>query len=80
MFKRLPTYAVAALAQRKQELLRDGVDVIDLGPGDPDIPPPELAVTALSEALRDHCNQPLRISNWFTSIEGINRRVYDATI
>ena len=53
---RLPTYAVAAIAERKQELLRAGVDVIDLGPGDPDIPPPEVAIDALKESLLNPAN------------------------
>ncbi len=50
---RLPAYAVAEIAVRKQELVRAGVDVIDLGAGDPDLPPPDIAVEAVAEALRD---------------------------
>jgi LL-diaminopimelate aminotransferase len=34
----------------KKELLAAGVDVIDLGPGDADLPPPEAAVEALAKA------------------------------
>lgn len=49
----LPSYAMAAIAERKKELLATGVDVIDLGAGDPDLPPPDIAVRALTEALRD---------------------------
>lgn len=50
---RLPAYAVAALVARKRELLARGVDVIDLGAGDADLPPPAVAVEALHEAARD---------------------------
>jgi LL-diaminopimelate aminotransferase len=33
----LPTYAVAEIAERKRELVKAGVDVIDLGAGDADL-------------------------------------------
>lgn len=50
---RLPVYAVGEIAQRKRELLASGVDVIDLGAGDPDIAPPAPAVDALRRAAGD---------------------------
>jgi len=50
---RLPAYTVAELAVLKRRLLAEGRDVIDLGAGDTDSPPPEPAVRALTEALRD---------------------------
>ena len=37
----------------KRKLLQQGVDVIDIGPGDADFPPPEVAVEALARAARD---------------------------
>ncbi len=49
----LPTYAVGQIAERKRQLLADGVDVIDLGAGDADIAPPEIAVRALHEAAQE---------------------------
>jgi LL-diaminopimelate aminotransferase len=49
----LPAYTVAELAAIKRRLLHDGVDVIDLSAGDADFPPPDPAVAALSEAVRD---------------------------
>ena len=49
----LPGYPLAKIPQRKRELLAKGVDVIDLGAGDDNIAPPEIAVRALTEALRD---------------------------
>jgi len=49
---RLPTYAVAAIAERKRQLIAQGVDVIDLGAGDADISPPEIAVEALHRAAQ----------------------------
>ncbi len=49
----LPTYAVGQIAERKRQLIADGVDVIDLGVGDADIAPPEIAVSALHEAAQE---------------------------
>jgi LL-diaminopimelate aminotransferase len=50
---RLPAYAVAELAAIKRRLLAEGRDVIDLGAGDADSPPPEPAQRALAEAVAD---------------------------
>jgi alanine-synthesizing transaminase len=46
----LPPYAFAEVERLKLELRRSGADVIDLGFGNPDVPPPELAVEKLREA------------------------------
>jgi len=46
----LPPYAFAEVERLKLELRRDGEDVIDLGFGNPDVPPPEVAVEKLREA------------------------------
>src|SRR5437016_3764957 len=46
----LPPYAFAEIERLKLELRRDGSDVVDLGFGNPDVPPPELAVEKLREA------------------------------
>lgn len=50
-FRTLPTYPMAHVPVRKRELLAAGRDVIDLGPGDADLPPPAAAVDALRAAL-----------------------------
>jgi LL-diaminopimelate aminotransferase len=49
----LPAYAVQKVATAKRRLLAEGRDVIDLGAGDADLPPPEVAVEALVEAAHD---------------------------
>jgi LL-diaminopimelate aminotransferase len=49
-YKSLPEYPLAAIPARKRELLRRGVDVIDLGAGDADLAPPPAAVEALVKA------------------------------
>jgi len=50
---KLPHYTVNELATAKKRMLAEGVDVIDLSVGDADIPPPEIAVRTLTEALAD---------------------------
>ncbi|MFI5311098.1 MAG: aminotransferase class I/II-fold pyridoxal phosphate-dependent enzyme [Gemmatimonadales bacterium] len=49
----LPAYPLAAIPQKKRELIARGVDVIDLGAGDADLAPPPAAVEALAAAARD---------------------------
>jgi LL-diaminopimelate aminotransferase len=44
---------LATIPQRKRELIARGVDVIDLGAGDADLPAPPAAVKALAEAAQD---------------------------
>jgi len=46
-------YALAQVFQARDEKLRQGVDVIDLGVGNPDLRPPDLAIDALKAALDD---------------------------
>ncbi len=50
---RLPGYPLAHLPRRKRELIAAGVDVIDLGAGDADFAPPEVAVASLRRAAGD---------------------------
>jgi LL-diaminopimelate aminotransferase len=49
----LPGYPLAEIPSIKRRLIEAGMDVIDLGAGDNDAPPPEVAVVAMQEALRD---------------------------
>lgn len=49
-FAQLPVYPLAHIPARKKALLEAGVDVIDLGAGDADLPPPPAAVAALQAA------------------------------
>jgi LL-diaminopimelate aminotransferase len=50
-FENLPEYVLARIPQRKHELLKRGVDVIDLGAGDADLMPPEAALRRLGEVM-----------------------------
>jgi LL-diaminopimelate aminotransferase len=49
----VPPYLFAELERKIAEKRREGVDVISLGIGDPDLPTPEVVVDALAEAARD---------------------------
>ena len=49
----LPGYPLAEIPTIKRRLIEAGMDVIDLGAGDNDTPPPAVAVEAMTEALRD---------------------------
>ncbi len=50
-FETLPEYVLARIPQKKHELLKRGVDVIDLGAGDADLMPPEAALRRITEAV-----------------------------
>ena len=50
--EQLPVYHLAAIPEKKRELLARGVDVIDLGAGDADLAPPPRAIEALERAAR----------------------------
>ena len=49
----LPGYPLAEIPSIKRRLIESGMDVIDLGAGDNDMPPPAIAVSAMTEALAD---------------------------
>ncbi len=51
--KELPPYLFQELDRLKAEIQAKGVDVIDLGVGDPDLPTPPHIVEALREAVKD---------------------------
>ena len=52
----LPPYAFAQIDALKVQLRRAGEDVIDLGFGNPDLPPPDVAVDKIAEAVRNPRN------------------------
>ena len=52
----LPPYLFAEIDAKKSEMEKKGVDVIDLGVGDPDIPTPPNIIEALKEAADDPAN------------------------
>jgi len=50
---RLPGYPLADLPARKRRLIEQGVDVIDLGAGDADYPPPAPVIEAMQRAAAE---------------------------
>ena len=50
----LPPYLFAAIDEMKQKALARGVDIINLGVGDPDLPTP----APIIERLREVCSDP----------------------
>jgi LL-diaminopimelate aminotransferase len=52
----LPPYLFAEIDAKKKEIRAKGVDIIDLGVGDPDIPTPKHIVDALKKAAEDPQN------------------------
>ena len=54
--KRLPPYLFAEIDKKKREVRARGVDVIDLGIGDPDLPTPPHIIQALQKAAEDPAN------------------------
>jgi LL-diaminopimelate aminotransferase len=52
----LPPYLFARIDEMKAEQQKKGVDIIDLGVGDPDLPTPEHIVRSLCTAAKDPAN------------------------
>ena len=52
-FAELPGYPLAGIPEIRRRLVAEGVDVIDLGAGDSDLPPPPDVITALQRAAAD---------------------------
>src|SRR4051812_14770427 len=52
----LPPYVFGIMDALKMEARRAGVDVVDLGFGNPDVPSPDVAVDKLVEAVRNPRN------------------------
>jgi len=54
--KSLPPYPFAAIDRAKLAAQKKGVDVVDLGVGDPDLPTPKIIIDALCEAAKNPDN------------------------
>ncbi|MCH2209670.1 MAG: aminotransferase class I/II-fold pyridoxal phosphate-dependent enzyme [Fuerstiella sp.] len=65
---RLPPYMFGAINQRKYQLRVEGVDVIDLGMGNPTDPPDPLIVHKIEEALEDSRNHRYSVSNGISNL------------
>jgi alanine-synthesizing transaminase len=69
---RLPPYLFARINKMKYEKRVAGIDIIDLGMGNPTDPTPESVVQKLAEAARDPRNHRYSVSN---GIAGLRREV-----
>jgi LL-diaminopimelate aminotransferase len=65
--KHLPPYLFAEIDRLKAEQIKKGVDVIDLGVGDPDLPTPKHIIAALQKAAEEQENHR------YPSYTGMNR-------
>lgn len=52
----LPPYLFAEIKAKKEKLIEEGIEVIDLGEGDPDQPTPAFIVEAMKKAVEDPAN------------------------
>src|SRR5512141_1040964 len=60
--QRLPPYVFAVVVELKSKLRHAGEDIIDLGMGNPDLPPPKHIVDKLVEAVRNPRNHRYSLS------------------
>lgn len=49
----LPPYLFAEIDRKKQEIKDKGVEILDFGVGDPDLPTPQFVIEAMKQALDD---------------------------
>ncbi|CAI6034304.1 LL-diaminopimelate aminotransferase [Cohnella sp. JJ-181] len=54
--EQIPPYVFAEMNRKKEQMIKAGVDVIDLGIGDPDLPTPRPIVDKLIEEMQDPAN------------------------
>ena len=57
----LPPYLFAAIDKAKAEIIKKGVDVINLGIGDPDMPTPPHIVEAMKKSLDNSARHQISI-------------------
>ena len=70
--KQLPPYLFQAIDGLKAELVAKGVDVINLGVGDPDLPTPPHIITELERAARDPANHQYAS---YSGMDGFKRSI-----
>ncbi|MCK8601310.1 LL-diaminopimelate aminotransferase [Desulfoferrobacter suflitae] len=89
--KRLPPYLFQEIDRLKAELLRNGVDVINLGVGDPDLPTPRHIIEKLQQTAEDPVNHQypsysgmndfkVSIANWYQSRFGVELNPADEVL
>jgi LL-diaminopimelate aminotransferase len=74
--KRLPPYLFQEIDRLKAELISKGVDVINLGVGDPDLPTPNHIIEELNKAARDPANHQYPSYSGMNDFKGSVARWY----
>lgn len=80
--KQLPPYLFQEIDRLKAELISKGVDVINLGVGDPDLPTPKHIIEALQKAAEDPATHQypsysgmndfrISVANWYRHRFGV---------
>ena len=81
---RLPPYLFGQINKLKYQKRREGVDIIDLGMGNPMDPPPTEVIEKLCEAARDPRNHRYSVSagifNLRREVARLYERVYDVSL
>ena len=70
--KNLPPYLFKEIDKKKEALIKKGMDIVDLGVGDPDLPTPECIIEELKKAASDPANHR------YPSYSGMNDFKYAA--
>ena len=82
--KTLPPYLFAAIDEMKQEAIARGVDIINLGIGDPDMPTPEPILQRMQKAVTDpqHHQYPSSsgMLSFRTAVAGWYKRRFNVTV
>src|SRR5215213_1432202 len=73
----LPPYVFTIINNLKMDARRAGVDVVDLGFGNPDIPSPEIAVEKLGQAARISRNHRYSMSKRLPNLRLALARLYE---
>jgi LL-diaminopimelate aminotransferase len=74
--KRLPPYLFQEIDRLKAELIAKGVDVINLGVGDPDLPTPKHIIEELNRAAHDPANHQYPSYSGMNDFKGSVARWY----
>ncbi len=82
--KTLPPYLFAAIDEMKQQAMARGVDIINLGIGDPDLPTPEPILQRMQKAVTDpqHHQYPSSsgMLSFRTAVAGWYKRRFNVTV
>jgi len=73
----LPPYVFTIINNLKIDARRDGVDVVDLGFGNPDIPSPQVAVDKLAEAAHNPRNHRYSLSRGLPKLREAMAAMYE---